>query len=126
METFIVTSRLAALLLLLSSTCFSQTAPTKPSSSGNTQAQPAKKDADSDAKKPSLAPPPSAASVSENETVITVAGVCPADTPPDNCSTKITRGDFERLIAAMNPNIPVEARRSIASSYGQLIYMANQ
>lgn len=119
-----MTSRFAALLLLLSPVCFSQATPAKPSASPSLQASPAKKDAD--AQKPSLAPPPSAAAVGEDETVITVPGVCPAGTPAENCSTKITRGDFERLIAAMNPNIPAEARRSIGNSYGQLIYMASQ
>src|SRR5207302_4483331 len=50
----------------------------------------------------------------------------PAGTAADACTTKITCGDFERLINAMNPNIPVEARRSIAGSYGQLVALAHQ
>src|SRR6185312_11656751 len=80
-----------------------------------------KKEAEPTAKAPVA---PAATAVPESETVITVPGVCAPGTPAESCVTKITRGEFERLLNAMNPNIPVEARRSIANSYAQLLSLA--
>ena len=124
-------SRAVLVSVLFSSFCLSQATPPKSTTSpqsAQSQSNP-KKDTDAagkTAEKPALTGPPSATAVGVDEAVITIPGVCSAGTPADSCSTKITRGDFEQLIHAMNPNIPVEARRSIAGSYGQLVALANQ
>ena len=117
----IVTSRLSAILLFCCTLAAAQTAPTTGAPPAKAPTSTGQHDADAD-RKP--ATPPPASTVGEDETVITVPGVCPPGTAAQACSTNVTRGDFERLLAAMNPNIPAEARRSIAASYGQLIALA--
>src|SRR5438067_408160 len=124
METLTVNTRLAFAIFLLSSICFSQTTPARNPSPAKTQAAPAKKDADANKQATPTQPP--APTVGENETVITVQGVCPAGTPAESCSTKITRAEFEKFIAGMNPQVPAEARRSVANNYGQLMALADQ
>jgi peptidyl-prolyl cis-trans isomerase C len=115
----------AAALLLSSSACFAQAAAkqnTAPGTQKPAQTAPvAKQNADADAK-----PTAPAANVPEDAVVITIPGDCAAGTAASDCTTKITRGAFEKLLNAMNPNIPAEARRSIASSYGQLLAMAGE
>ena len=125
METLTLNSRFVLWFLLLSSFASAQTAPAKSSSPTQKPAQPsARKDAD--AQKTGEKPTVPASAVGADETVITIAGICPAGTAPEKCATKITRAQFESLINAMNPNLPLEARRSIASSYAQLLAMANE
>lgn len=123
-----------AILFLSSSFCLAQAATpakttpsTKPATptTGSSQTKQTPSDPDK-AQKPAAPAPNLASSVGPDEAVITIPGACPAGTAADNCVTKITRSDFERLLNAMNPNIPVEARRSIASSYGQLVALASQ
>src|SRR6185312_11868843 len=109
-------------VLLASSICLGQAPPKQSTAPASKQAAPAtKKEAEPTAKAPVA---PAATAVPESETVITVPGVCAPGTPAESCVTKITRGEFERLLNAMNPNIPVEARRSIANSYAQLLSLA--
>lgn len=108
-----------AAFFLISSLSFAQTA-AKQGGAPTTQkpSQPAKPDTDVNATAP--------ASVPDDAVVITIPGVCPPGTAAESCTTRITRGDFEKLITAMNPNIPPEARRGIASGYAQLLAVYDQ
>lgn len=115
-------SRTTLAALLLASSLCGQAPPKQGAAPASKQAAPATKKESEPAKAPTVPPAPT---VAESETVITVPGVCAAGTPAESCVTKITRGEFERLLNAMNPNIPVEARRSIANSYAQLLSLAS-
>jgi hypothetical protein len=62
--------------------------------------------------------------------VITINGLC-ANPPADkaavfNCKTVITRAQFERLIDAGQPNMPVRARREFATRYSNALVMAEK
>ncbi|HUS18991.1 MAG TPA: peptidylprolyl isomerase [Terriglobales bacterium] len=98
------------------------TAPT-----GQTKAKPAKTAA------PPTSPAPSqskaatpAGEPAAEAAVVTINGVCPAATPAESCKRVITRAEFERLAAAVSPNLPAESRRQLAALYVQLITMANE
>jgi hypothetical protein len=112
------------LLVLFVLSCFAFSQAPAPKTSPGKAAQP-QVSRDPDAKTPAQPPVPTS-NVPADEAVITIAGVCPAGTAADACVTKITRAQFEELIKAMNPNIPLEARASIAKSYGQLIAMSTE
>ena len=62
--------------------------------------------------------------------VITINGLCnsrPADRgAASNCKTVITRAQFERLIDAGQPNLPMRARREFANRYSNALVMADK
>ena len=69
-------------------------------------------------------------SVAPDRPLITIAGLCnnPSDekrTTP-NCKTVITRGQFERVIEAMQPGMPTRARREFALHYAEALVMARK
>lgn len=73
--------------------------------------------------KPAAGP---AAEPTPESVVITINGVCPAATPAENCKRTITRAEFDRVLAAVNPNLPMEERRRLAAQYVQLVTLANE
>ncbi len=126
-ETFILTTRATvAALFFISSVCFAQTAPktTMPAKQKPATPAPAAGVAPETAAKP--AAPTAASTVPENAIVITIPGVCPPGTPAENCTTTVTRADFEKLVNAMNPNMPADAHRSVAAGYAQLLAVYDQ
>ncbi len=58
--------------------------------------------------------------------VITINGVCPAATPAESCKRTIARAEFDRVIATVNPELPMEDRRRLAAQYVQLVTLANE
>jgi hypothetical protein len=123
-----ITLKATALIILTSTLAAAQTTPAKPKST--TPAKPAQTTA-----KPSTTPgapapatksTPAAPAVAATEVVITIPGLCPANTPADSCGTKITRADFERVVSIVNPNLPAEQRRRVANLYTQLLVAANE
>ena len=68
--------------------------------------------------------------VSGDRPVITINGLCdnsPAGkTAVDKCKTVITQAQFERLILAVEPNMPQRARREFALSYTDVLVMSKK
>lgn len=99
-------------------------------------------------------PPASAASVPPDTPVITIEGIChgSADAAPSRetagvnetsatdqtrkepatgsmssaCKTIVTKAEFEKLVEALNPQMPGPARRQLAQSYPRLLAFANK
>ena len=71
-----------------------------------------------------------AAKVPPDAPVITINGLCdnpPADKAADpNCKTVITRAEFEKLMDAVQPNMPPRARRTFATRYSSALVMAQK
>jgi hypothetical protein len=68
------------------------------------------------------------ASVPENAAVITIHGVCdkPTGSADSGCDTVITREQWEKLINAIQPNMPKQAQKQLASRYVQAVVLANR
>ena len=63
--------------------------------------------------------------------VITIQGVCEgpkagAAAPKSGCTTVITRAEFEKLADTLQPNMPPQVRRQLASQYPQILYMSQE
>lgn len=72
---------------------------------------------------PASAVPASASATLPAETpVVTVKGVC--DPPAADCTTVITKSEFESIIQAFQPQMKLPQQRQVGSSYGQLLTMA--
>ncbi|HUR37747.1 MAG TPA: peptidyl-prolyl cis-trans isomerase [Terriglobales bacterium] len=94
-----------------------------------TQSAPAQTPAKTAASTQTPAKPAPAAGAGEpgpEAVIVTINGVCPAATPAENCKRTITRAEFERVVSAVNPELPTDSRRQLAALYVQLITMANE
>src|SRR5438045_8712242 len=71
-----------------------------------------------------------AAQVPPDAPVITIKNVCDNATAEAaksaDCKTVVTRAEFERLLNAVAPQIPANARRQVATKYANLIVMAHE
>lgn len=92
-------------------------APTSASSGAAPAGNPENKDAE-------------ASNVAPDAPVITLNGSCdkpPADKTADpNCKTVITRAEFERILDAVQPNMPPRVRRQFATRYSTALVMAQK
>lgn len=63
------------------------------------------------------------ANVAATAPVITIEGYCqdPAAKP---CQTVVTKADFEKLMHALDPNMPPQGRQSLADQYSKILVMA--
>ena len=105
--------------LLLGALAFGQAAGTKPAPAGQ---QPA-------ATAPSPAAPPPASQVAPEAAVITIKGLCnspTADKASSACVTTITRAEFEKMVDAVQPNMPARSRRPFADRYAHSLVMAKK
>src|SRR5580704_4645678 len=78
---------------------------------------------------PTPATPAPAAQVAPEATVITIKGLCSnpkADKSDPACVTTITRAEFEKVIDAIQPNMPARARRPFADRYFHALVMATK
>lgn len=68
------------------------------------------------------------ASVRESDAVITIRGVCDKTSGAANsdCSTVVTREQWEKLINAIQPNMPKQAQKQLASRYVQAVVLATK
>jgi hypothetical protein len=76
-----------------------------------------------------LAKPAEAAPVSPDFPVITIQGLCDAPSTNKNstdCTTVITRAEFEETLNAVQPNLPAAQRRQFGSNYAMLLVMAHE
>src|SRR5207237_1471190 len=73
---------------------------------------------------------PEAVQVPNDEPVSTIKNVCDNATAEAaksaDCKTVVTRAEFERLLNAVAPQIPANARRQVATKYANLIVMAHE
>jgi parvulin-like peptidyl-prolyl cis-trans isomerase-like protein len=80
------------------------------------------------AKPASPAKPAEKAEVPPTAAVITIEGICngkvPA-TPSAECKTVISRAEFERLVDALDPQMPAARRRQLADAYARMMVMAD-
>jgi hypothetical protein len=85
--------------------------------------------------KPAAAPTPATAApaappakeVPPGTAVITIKGLCSgSDQAAASCVTTITRAEFEKLIDAVQPNMPARSRRSFADRYAHSLVMAKK
>jgi hypothetical protein len=71
-----------------------------------------------------------ASNVAPDAPVITLNGACenpPADKTADpNCKTVITRAEFEKILEAVQPNMPPRVRRQFATRYSTALVMAQK
>ena len=58
--------------------------------------------------------------------VITVQGVCDKQSAAADCKTVITRAEWEKLISALQPNMPKSAQKQLAARYVQAVILANK
>jgi hypothetical protein len=65
---------------------------------------------------------PAAAALTADTPVITIKGVC--DPPAADCTTVITKAEFEGIIQAFQPQMKLPQQRQVGTSYGQLMTMA--
>jgi PPIC-type PPIASE domain len=59
--------------------------------------------------------------------VITIKGVCDpssAQSPALECRTEVTRAEFEKVVEAVQPNMPARARRQFANRYANILAMS--
>jgi len=70
---------------------------------------------------PSQAAAP-APSLPADTPVVTIKGVC--DPPAADCTTVITKAEFEGIIQAFQPQMKLPQQRQVGTSYGQLLTMA--
>jgi parvulin-like peptidyl-prolyl isomerase len=110
----------AAALMLVTAIATAQTTPAKPKST------PPAKAAGAPSTPTQTAPAAAVAPKAATDTVITVPGLCPPNTPPESCSTKISRAEFEQVISVVNPNLAKEQRREVATLYVRLLSAANE
>ena len=65
------------------------------------------------------------ANVGPDDTVITLKGFCAdASQKGDACKTAITRAQFEKLVEALQPGMPSNLRRQLATRYSQVLKMS--
>ena len=86
---------------------------------------------------PTLKPRPSesnelipGSNVAPDAPVITIQGLCerPANSnaTPVDCSTVVTRAEFEKLVNAVQPNMPVANRKPFATRYVTILQLAEK
>jgi len=114
--------------LLLGTLMWGQTAPSSPA------AAPAQKPAAPAPEKPASAPAAAAqedaaSKVAPDAAVITVDGLCeqpPADKSAGPCKTVFTREQFEKILNAIQPNMPARGRRQLANRYVNALVMSQK
>lgn len=103
-------------LLLLGTAAWGQAKPAPSTTAPQAQARP---EAEAKTQAPSM--------VAADAPVITIPGLCSADKSASaDCKTVITKAEFEDLIQAVAPNMPVPARRQLATRYANGLMMAHQ
>ena len=75
-----------------------------------------------------LAPAPDKSPIAPDAPVITVKGVCDKSggNVPADCKTVITREQWEKLVNALQPNMPKPAQKQLASRYVQAVMLADR
>ena len=68
--------------------------------------------------------------VAPDAAVITIQGLCErppnSNATPVDCSTVVTRADFEKLVNAVQPNMPAASRKPFATRYVTILLLAEK
>jgi len=68
--------------------------------------------------------------VAPDAAVITIQGLCEkpggSSATPADCKTVITRGEFEKVVNAVQPNMPAAAKKQFANRYVAALYLAEK
>jgi hypothetical protein len=64
--------------------------------------------------------------VPETAAVLTVKGVCKAPAANGECKTVVTRAEFEKLANSLQPNMPPQVKKQLASAYPRLLAMSTE
>ena len=64
--------------------------------------------------------------ISPDAAVITIQGACEKGTPAADCKTVVTRAQFEKVINAIQPNMPKPQQRQFAARYVAALVLANR
>lgn len=75
------------------------------------------------------APAKAPAQLPPSAPVILIKGSCPAApaaAQTSGCKAQVTRGEFERLVKALNPEMAPALRQNFAENYGKLLVIANE
>jgi parvulin-like peptidyl-prolyl isomerase len=65
--------------------------------------------------------------VGPNDPVLTIKGFCPdSKAQGDSCKTVITRAQFDKLVDALQPNMPPAIRRNLANKYSIMLRMSTE
>jgi len=73
-------------------------------------------------------PKPDTSAVAMDQAVITLKGGCqPIGNlqPAKDCTSAVTRAQFEKLISALQPDMALEAKRGFATNYGRLLIFSD-
>lgn len=110
------------LVILFSSTILvSQTSPTTQPKAASAAQRPADVSATPQVSSPPEIPP--------NAPVLTLQGLCPdkpigTDPKSPECKTIVTRAEFEHLVNTLSPNMPPNARQSLATDYARMLVIS--
>ncbi|HVP43019.1 MAG TPA: peptidyl-prolyl cis-trans isomerase [Terriglobales bacterium] len=58
--------------------------------------------------------------------MIIIENLCAQSKPGADCKTVITKSEFERILAAIRPNLPPDARQQVAKKYVELLTFAEK
>jgi PPIC-type PPIASE domain len=118
-------TRYALVCLMLAAMAWSQAASPTPTSAAGQSGAPA-----GGAMNPAQPNDAEASKVAPDAPVVTINGVCEnasADKASDpNCKTVITRAEFEKILDAVQPNMPPRVRRQFAMRYASALAMAEK
>jgi len=67
---------------------------------------------------------PAEPKVGPDDVVITIKGFCTDNKQGEGCQTVITKGQFEKLAEALQPNMSPAIRRNLATAYSRLLRMS--
>jgi hypothetical protein len=66
------------------------------------------------------------ANVAPDAPVITISGLCSTPAAGSDCKTVITRAQFEKMVDAVQPNMPARMRRQFATRYANALVMSEK
>ena len=118
-----------ALLLLVTAATAHALAQAVPAAPQQHQARPAESEEREEQERE--AAPPTASTLPPDTPVITIHGVCDKNQSGTNgsaadCKTIVTRDQFEKLADTLQPKMPPQVKRQLATQYPQILYMAQE
>ncbi len=120
-------TRYGLVCLLLGALAWGQAANSTPAGQKPAAQTPAATKPGTPAGAPGEASETKAAEVSPTTPVITINGLCDQkQTDSANCKTVLTRADFEKIVDAVQPNMPARMRRQFATRYASALVMATK
>jgi hypothetical protein len=64
--------------------------------------------------------------ISPDTPVITVNGVCDQGAGATDCKTVVTRAEFEKIVNALQPNMPKQQQKALANQYAMALLLAGK